>query len=171
MARGFPGPPNTGAAPTPPALRGLGACGLLEAAVPSPDPAAPRFLSPTLQGCPRSSPARVLAQGRPQEARSGEEKRGGLEGGVEHNQMHCMHAPVPRPAAYVPHGTAWPLPRAGGGLPGAVWFGQEGEIKARILGSDERDVPRAGSRGAVEAPPPPARPGPRVLALSSCPVA
>lgn len=114
MAHGFPGPPNTGAAPTPPTLRGPGACGLLEAAVPSPDPAAPRFLSPTLQGCPRSSPARVLAQGRPQEARSGEEKRGGLEGGVEHIQMHCMHAPVPRPAAYVPHGTAWPLPRAGG---------------------------------------------------------
>lgn len=76
---------------------------------------------PRSRGGPRSSPARVLAQGRPQEARSGEEKRGGLEGGVEHNQMHCMHAPVPRSAAYVPHGTAWPLPRAGGGC--LVLFG------------------------------------------------
>lgn len=105
--------------------------------------------------------------GRPQEARSGEEKE--EEWGGESNATRrsaCTRLfPAPGPTCH----TARPGLCHGQG--GPVWFGQEGELKARILGSDERDVPRAGSRGVAEAPPPPARPGPWGLPLSSHPMA
>lgn len=171
MARGFPGPPNTGAAPTPPALRGPGACGLLEAAVPSPDPAAPRFLSPTLQGWPPELPREGPGPGEATGSQiwGGKKRRAGGGSRTQPDALHARACSPLRGLRATRHGLAFATGR--GGLPGAVWFGQEGELKARILGSDEQDVPRAGSRGAVEAPPPPARPGPRVLALSPCPVA